>query len=217
MKSRTSHRLRERARGLALALVAMAGLGALAHALWIPAKAELAQHLMDRAWARAQRGGPSLRAPPRPWPWADTWPVARLLSPTHDVDLYVLAGASGSSLAFGPGHVDGTALPGESGNAAVGGHRDTSFAFLEAVQLGEILEVETPRGERVRYQVVETAIVDESDTRALQGSPGRALTLITCWPFHALHPGGSDRYVVRALELPATATVPARSSDRGTT
>jgi sortase A len=137
--------------------------------------------------------------------------VARLLSPTHDVDLYVLAGASGSSLAFGPGHVDGTALPGESGNAAVGGHRDTSFAFLEAVQLGEILEVETPRGERVRYQVVETAIVDESDTRALQGSPGRALTLITCWP------GGSDRYVVRALEVATTATAPARSSDRGTT
>jgi sortase A len=194
----------------------LGGLALMAHALWIPAKAELAQALMQRAWTRTQKSahaGP----PQRPWPWADTWPVARLRSEVHGVDLFVLAGAQGSSLAFGPGHVDGTALPGLPGNAAVGGHRDTSFAFLEGVQLGDVLEVETARGERVRYQVVETAIVDERDTRALQDEPGRALTLITCWPFHALHPGGSDRYVVRALELAATASAPARSSGRGTT
>lgn len=203
-----------RTRGLVPALLAMAvSLPLVVHALWIPAKAELAQLLLQDAWARAQHG----ISAPRPWPWADTWPVARLLSEQHDVDLFVLAGAQGSSLAFGPGHVDGTALPGSAGNAAVGGHRDTSFAFLERVQLGDVLEIETRAGERVRYAVVETAIVDERDARALQDEPGRALTLITCWPFHALHPGGSDRYVVRALELAATASAPARSSGRGTT
>ncbi|OGQ17829.1 MAG: sortase, marine proteobacterial type [Deltaproteobacteria bacterium RBG_16_71_12] len=174
------------------------------HALWIPLKAEVAQLLLHDAWARARHG---IEAP-RPWPWADTWPVARLTSDQHDVDLFVLAGASGSSLAFGPGHVDGTALPGEAGNAAVGGHRDTSFAFLEALELGDVLQVETPAGELGRYAVVETAIVNERDTRALQEEPGRALTLITCWPFHALAPGGSDRYVVRALEVPLLPEAP---------
>ena len=206
-------------RRLAPALVALAlSLVVVVHALWIPLKAEVAQVLLHDAWARARHGIDA----PRPWPWADTWPVARLTSEQHDVDLYVLAGASGSSLAFGPGHVDGTALPGELGNAAVGGHRDTSFAFLERVQLGDVFEVETPQGELVRYAVVETAIVDQRDTRALQREPGRALTLITCWPFHALQTGGSDRYVVRALEVPLnpdalTSTAPARSSGRGTT
>ena len=209
-----------RTRRLLPALLAMAvSLPLVVHALWIPAKAQLAQLLLQDAWARAQHG----ISAPRPWPWADTWPVARLVSEQHGVDLYVLAGAQGNSLAFGPGHVDGTALPGTAGNAAVGGHRDTSFAFLERVQLGDVLEVETRLGERVRYAVVETAIVDEKDTRALQDEPGRALTLITCWPFHALHPGGSDRYVVRALEVPLqpaasiTSTAPTRSSGPGTT
>ncbi|MBI1944878.1 MAG: class GN sortase [Deltaproteobacteria bacterium] len=196
-------------RRLAPALVALAlSLVVVIHALWIPLKAEVAQLLVHDAWARARHGIEQ----PRPWPWADTWPVARLISEQHDVDLYVLAGASGSSLAFGPGHVDGTALPGEPGNAAVGGHRDTSFAFLERVQLGDVVQVETPAGELVRYAVVETAIVDERDTRALHEEPGRMLTLITCWPFHALAPGGSDRYVVRALEVPLAPEAPFTSS-----
>lgn len=199
----------KRARRLAPALLALGlSLVVVVHALWIPLKAEVAQLMMHDAWARARHGIEQ----PRPWPWADTWPVARLTSEKHDVDLFVLAGASGSSLAFGPGHVDGTSLPGDPGNAAVGGHRDTSFAFLEAVQLGDVLQVETPAGELVRYAVVETAIVDERDTRALQEEPGRALTLITCWPFHALQAGGSDRYVVRALEVPLSPEAPLTST-----
>jgi hypothetical protein len=51
----------------------------------------------------------------KPWPWADTWPIARLSAPRHGVDLFVLAGATGRTLAFGPGHVDGTARPGRPG------------------------------------------------------------------------------------------------------
>ena len=55
----------------------------------------------------------------------------------------VLAGASGRTLAFGPGHVDGTPLPGEHGNAVVSGHRDTHFAFLRDLRCGDVLEVQT--------------------------------------------------------------------------
>ena len=95
-------------------------------AAWIDVKARLAQELVRRAW-RAARDG---TGEPRPWPWADTWPVARLIVASRGVDLLVLAGASGRTLAFGPGHVTGTALPGEPGNAVVSGHRDTHFAFL---------------------------------------------------------------------------------------
>ena len=67
-------------------------------------KAQLAQLLIERAWQRALAGEPA----PKPWPWADTWPVARLDAPAQGVSLFVLAGSSGRTLAFGPGHEQGT-------------------------------------------------------------------------------------------------------------
>ena len=74
----------------------------------IALKAAVAQQLLHAAWQRTQAGEREVR----PWPWADTWPVARLLAPAQNVDLIVLEGASGRILAFGPGHVEGTAAPG---------------------------------------------------------------------------------------------------------
>ena len=71
------------------------GLGA-----WIHAKAMLAQSLLETAWSETLRTGKEVK----PWPWADTWPVARLTVPRLGIRRIVLAGASGSSLAFGPGH-----------------------------------------------------------------------------------------------------------------
>ena len=125
-------------RWAALALI-LAGLLALGEAGWIRAKAELAQVLLDRAWTRARSGDES----PRPWPWADTWPVARLVAPAHDVDTIVLSGASLRNLAFAPSHFDGTPLPGRPGNAVIAGHRDTHFRFLENLLPGDELLIET--------------------------------------------------------------------------
>ncbi|HWN39143.1 MAG TPA: hypothetical protein VNP02_11640, partial [Gammaproteobacteria bacterium] len=71
------------------ALIALA-VALLAAGFWLPAKAELAQHLLNRAWQRTADGD----AMARPWPWADTHPVARLTLPDNDEPLTVLAGAS---------------------------------------------------------------------------------------------------------------------------
>lgn len=185
----------------------IAAMLALAVAVWqfgqagyIHAKAWLAQGLIAQAWAQTRAGGTQVK----PWPWADTWPVARLRSPAQGVDLYVLAGAEGRTLAFGPGHVYGTPLPGEDGNTVFGAHRDTHFAFLQWLEDGSELELETPRGEVLRYYVDHREVVDESDTRPLAQPPaGRVLTLVTCWPFDAVRAGGPLRYVVTA-----TATQP---------
>jgi sortase A len=65
---------------------------------YIYLKAQLAQLLIERAWQRALAG----EAAPKPWPWADTWPVARLEAPAQGVSLFVLAGSSGRTLAFAP-------------------------------------------------------------------------------------------------------------------
>jgi sortase A len=179
-------------RRLALGLL-LVGLGLLLQGSWIFSKALLAQVLLRRAWA-AERSGDD-RA--RPWPWADTWPVARLLSPARGVDLIVLEGATGSSIAFGPGHIQGSAPPGAAGNVALAGHRDTHFRFLERLEPGEPLWLELPDGALQRYEVQSEQVVDEHDTELVQAS-GQWLTLVTCYPFDAPLAGGPLRYVVRA-------------------
>jgi sortase A len=165
-------------------------------ALWIEAKACLAQQLVRRAWCAMQAGAGEAR----PWPWADTWPIARLTVPARGVDLFVLAGASGRTLAFGPGHVTGTALPGEPGNAVVSGHRDTHFAFLRELEPGDTIVIERRDGRRRTYTVSALRVVDHQAGELMGETQDARLTLVTCYPFDALRPGGPLRYVVTALE-----------------
>lgn len=183
-------------RALGTACLALALLSA-AQAFWIPAKAELAQLLMARAWQHALAGEPA----PRPWPWADTWPVARLAVDRLGVVQYVLAGAGGSSLAFGPGHLSGTPTPGDAGNPVIAGHRDTSFRFLADLAAGDEILLDRPDGRRFRYRVVEARVVDALDPWAFGEERTPSLTLATCWPFDAVLPGGDLRYVVRARRV----------------
>jgi sortase A len=177
-----------------VAVLAASGLALAAHGAWLPAKAALGQALLERAWLRT-RGGEDAA---RPWPWADTWPVARLEVPASGESSIVLAGATGESLAWGPGHLAGSALPGAPGNSVVAGHRDTHFAFLRALAPGDALHVERRDGSVVAYRVLEGRVVHERDGAPLAESAGRRLTLVTCWPFDALRPGGPLRYVVTA-------------------
>jgi sortase A len=176
----------------ALLLLALAA-WELGGAAWIHAKAALAQHLIASAWEDTKAGGTK-----RPWPWADTRPVARLTVASRGIDLYVLAGTSGRSLAFGLGHVDGTALPGTAGNSVIVAHRDTHFAFLRYLHEDDEIVVEDGRGRVTRYRVREVAIVDKHETRVLDPADSPQLTLITCWPFDAVQPGTAQRYVVIA-------------------
>src|SRR5690554_7600454 len=69
--------------------------------LWIPFKALVAQELLALAWAETQ----ARQVEARPWPWADTWPVAKLELPELGVSMIVLEGLHGESLAFGPGRM----------------------------------------------------------------------------------------------------------------
>jgi sortase A len=161
---------------------------------WIHAKARLAQVLIAHSWQRSLQ----LQQPVRPWPWADTYPVARLTLARLGIDLYVLAGASGRALAFGPGLVDGTATPGKAGNAVVVGHRDTHFSFLRDVQPGDVLELAAEGGRSARYVVVGSHVTDRDDASVLEPSDDARLTLVTCFPFDAVAAGTRERFVVVA-------------------
>jgi len=187
---------RRRLAGIAGLVLLVAGIWLVAGGGWIYAKAALAQTLLSRAWAETLAGGIKVR----PWPWADTWPVARLRIPSARSETIVLAGAEGASLAFGPGHVDGTPLPGAPGNSVIGGHRDTSFTVLGALHDGDELSLQTADGRWRSFSVTGNIIVDaRKPWRPPLPPEGHAmLTLVTCWPLDAIVPGGPLRYLVFA-------------------
>ena len=198
--------------GAGIALLAI-GAALLAAGLWLPLKAALAEDLLNRAWTAARAGGGAVR----PWPWADTWPVARLrLPPSASAEpLIVLAGASGRGLAFAPGLLDGSALPGEPGVAVIAAHRDTHFRALARLALGDRFRLERANGETFDYVVTDIEIIDTRTASLRLDARESVVALVTCYPFDALMPGGTLRYVVTgelALEdVDAATSTPRRS------
>jgi sortase A len=182
---------------LIVACLLCLGFWQLGQGAYIPAKAWFAQELMLRAWARTVEDDDRQV----PWPWADTWPVARLSAKSGDVDLIVLAGGSGRTLAFGPGHLSASSLPGESGNSVIAGHRDTHFSFLRDVEIGESLVIEKIGGRKHLYKVIGIDVVDSRRGSLLLDTDAAMLSLVTCYPFDSREAGGPMRYVVTAKML----------------
>ncbi len=184
-------------RNLIVAIVVAIAVWQLSQGLWIHAKAALGQHLLAAAWSDTQGNG----QPTKPWPWADTWPIARLVFADHGVDLIVLSGAAGRNLAWGPAHLDGSALPGDTGNSVIAGHRDTHFTFLKELALGDKFLVETAFRTAAVYRVAGVRIADINSDKLRIDVNASAITLVTCYPFGAVTPGGPLRYVVTAERI----------------
>jgi len=167
----------------------------LGSAFYIPAKAMLAQQLLQQAWADTLTSHGQIS---KPWPWADTWPVARLIVPAHDIDQIVLEGDTGNSLAFAPGQSIQSYTGKHRSAIMISAHRDTHFHFLKNVILGEIIELQHEDGSIVRYRVQDRQIIDTRYGDVAVPTSGNWLVLVTCYPFDALQAGGSQRYVVSA-------------------
>lgn len=182
-------------RWLGGALLLAAALMAL-QAAWLPAKAALAQGLLESTWERTLADGQTRR----PWPWADTHAVAKLTSPRLGVSQVVLAGDSGRSLAFGPGWAESSAPPGAAGTVVVSGHRDTHFRWLQDLRDGDVLDLQSRQGRR-RYAVESTRVAD-SRREHITPTDRDQLLLVTCWPFDATARRGPLRYVVTLRPLP---------------
>ena len=178
---------------ISLSILVIAGCWHIWSGSYIYVKAQFAQYLLNNAWSKTVAGDNKVK----PWSWADTYPVAKLSFPNLEKDLIVLEGGSGRTMAFGPGHVSATPLPGHGGNSVIVGHRDTHFAQLKRVKTDDIIEVRLPH-KHLTYRVIKTFIVDEKNMEVMQNDGLDQLTLITCYPFDAIQPGGSLRYVVQA-------------------
>jgi sortase A len=111
-------------------------------------------------------------------------PLGRIVIPDAEVDWVIVEGTTRDNLADGPGHIIGSAVPGQVGNAVIAGHRTTNgapFYHLDRVAAGSVIQVETLIGTHV-YEVVDTAVVQPSDTWVATQWEGSWLTLTTCHP-----------------------------------
>lgn len=107
-------------------------------------------------------------------------PVARLLIPRLGLDEIVVEGVDEFALNAGPGHLPGSAFPGEQGNAIISAHRDRHFSGLGAINVGDT--VVTEAGPHTTRWVVLSKRVVDADAPALFRTTDATLTLTTCWP-----------------------------------
>jgi len=163
------------------------------NAIWIPVKAELAQHLLERSWLRTLEGEPYAK----PWPWADTRAVGVLEVPRLGLREIVLEGSSVRNLAFGPTLVNTAGLD-HSTDRILSGHRDTHFSFLKELQTGDLLRLRTTTQTR-DYRVAWQEVVDSRSQNLVIDDGEDRLTLLTCYPVDSPTAGGPLRLVVTAL------------------
>jgi len=132
--------------------------------------------------------------------------IGRIEIPRLGVSSIVRAGSDARTLRLAVGHIPGTALPGETGNVGLAGHRDTFFRRLRDIRRDDRIQVRTPQGTFV-YRVEGTQVVNPDDVWVLDHTPQPALTLVTCYPFSYVG-SAPRRFIVRAvLEGPRRPTV----------
>lgn len=179
------------------------------NASWLPTKAWLSQALISYSWQKAMTQQNQLQGNKttntkvaiKPWPWADTFPIAELSFKRLNEDIVVLNGGDPTTLAFSAGAI----APFNQTNSAqpfvVAGHRDSHFAFLEDILMKDVISMTDQHGQSQLYQVEEIDIVDASSGQLPVLANDSSLILITCYPFNAIGNDANERYVITAKLL----------------
>jgi sortase A len=110
----------------------------------------------------------------------------------------ILEGTDEGTLRRAVGHIRGTPLPGQQGNVALAGHRDTFFRGLRKVLVNDEITLTTLSGS-YRYRVDSTKVVKPEETEVLEDD-GDILTLVTCYPFNFVG-SAPRRFIVRARRV----------------
>jgi sortase A len=164
---------------------------------------EFAMNEIARLWSRVTGSKPSGQEKPRRT--AEGSLLGRVAVPRIGLSSIVLEGDDTKVLQVAVGHIPGTALPGEAGNVALAGHRDTVFRGLREVHKGDTILLTALQGDH-RYRVERVEIVPPEDTAVLRPTAEPTLTLVTCYPFNFVG-AAPERFVVRADEIASTQAV----------
>ncbi len=129
--------------------------------------------------------------------------VAHIVIPRIGVDKIVVEGVGRNDLRKGPGHYPETPMPGQSGNAAIAGHRTTygaPFNRIDELQPGDQILITTGQGS-FTYEVIGTDIVAPTEVEVVEDKGDDRLTLTSCNPKYSAR----QRIIVSAalVETPA--------------
>jgi sortase A len=125
-------------------------------------------------------------------------PVARLRIPRIELDEIVVEGVGDRELNAGPGHLPGSVLPGDHGNAIISAHRDRHFHGLDRLAVGDTVYTETVQGARA-WIIADRRVLDR-EAPALFAASTPVLTLTTCWPVRYFGPA-PDRLLLVATPI----------------
>ena len=160
----------------------------------VPIKAKVAQVLLEKAYAKTVETG----TPQRPWSWADMAPIGKITVPRLGVSEIILSAGSREAMRAGPTLMPGSADIGAPGTSVLAAHRDTHFAFLKDIRVGDVIEAAGADGVKLPYRVTSMKIVHADKFTIKTGLVRNELALSTCYPFGSVR-GGKMRYVVRAV------------------
>jgi len=174
------------------------------HASWLPVKALLSHQLISYSWHQTME----LQQKIKPWPWADTYPIAELSFQRLNKSIVVLNGGDPTTLAFSAGAIAPFNQASSTQPFVVAGHRDSHFSFLDEVFMKDIISLADKHGRSQLYQVEAIDIVDASTGELPILADDSSLVLITCYPFTNIRNAGNfsnndnnERYVITAKLL----------------
>ena len=127
-------------------------------------------------------------------------PLGRIEISSIGLAAMIMEGIDGRTLRHAVGHIPGTPRPGQQGNVAIAGHRDTFFRGLRNIRKDDEITLTTLNG-TYRYRVDSTQVVAPEHTEVLDDSGEAILTLVTCYPFYFVGPA-PKRFIVRAHRIP---------------
>lgn len=181
---------------LSKALV-VSGLLLSANASWLPIKGWLSQQLISQSWQETQQNQGQVK----PWPWADTFPLAKLAIPRLKQQLVVLNGGDPTTLAFSAGAI--APFNDMTGHQpiVIAGHNDSHFSFLEDILMDDIISLTDKFGQNQLYIVEAINIIDASSGEMPLLADDTSLTLITCYPFNHAITNSNERYVITARKF----------------
>ena len=177
--------------GSGVLLVLMVGLFVFAK-FFTPMSENRSQALLEKEFVPALLNGIA----PVGYPIEAGASIALLEIEDIDVRRVVVEGTRAEDLAKGPGHLVGSAIPGQPGTSAILGRSSrygSAFARLDELQAGQEITVTTAQGEHT-YEVVDSTVRSANDSAAFTGERNMLLLITGV--------GGASpdqRLVVRAL------------------
>lgn len=110
---------------------------------------------------------------------------AILRVPRLGLEVVLFEGVDREVLKKGPGHMPGTPIPGQPGNAVISGHRTTygrPFFDFDLLEPGDVFEIETAIGTHTYRMMDPSFVVEPTEVWVTNDKPGAWLTLTTCNP-----------------------------------